>query len=237
MSQEITFLLVTGASVGFLHTIIGPDHYIPFVAMSKARKWTKNQTFWITFVCGIGHVLSSVALGAIGIALGVSLHRLEYVESFRGNIAGLLLIAFGMMYFMWGIKKALRGQSHSHIHLHENAELHFHSHNHSDSHMHAHTLEKKTNITPWILFTIFILGPCEPLIPLLMYPAAKESLMGLILVTSVFALTTTSTMLIIVFASLKGIKFIPMEKFEKYMRASAGLIILICGISIQLLEK
>ena len=235
MTQEISFLLATAALVGFVHTILGPDHYIPFIAMSKAGNWTSNKTFWITLVCGVGHVLSSVAIGAIGIALGVALHKIEYLESFRGDIAGWLLIAFGFGYFIWGIKKALRGKPHSHLHAHEGGELHLHSHDHSNSHMHAHAGAKKSNITPWILFTIFVFGPCETLIPLLMYPAAKENLFGLVLVTSVFAFTTISTMLMVVFASLKGIQFIPLEKFEKFMHASAGFIILLCGVSIQFL--
>jgi nickel/cobalt exporter len=233
MTQELSFLLVTAASIGFLHTILGPDHYIPFIAMSKARNWTNVKTFWITFVCGIGHVMSSVIIGLVGIALGIALHKIEYFESFRGNIAAWLLIAFGFGYFIWGMKKAIRGKPHSHLHIHDDGELHSHSHEHTDHHMHAHTSEKKVNITPWILFTIFIFGPCEPLIPLLMYPAAKDNMFGLFLVTLVFAVITISTMLVVVFTSLKGIKFIPMEKFEKYMHASAGLIILICGISIQ----
>ena len=202
MNQEVSFLLATAALIGFSHTILGPDHYIPFIAMSKAGKWTKTKTFWITLVCGIGHVLSSVILGALGIALGVALQNLEYIESVRGDIAGWLLIAFGLGYFSWGIKKALRGKPHSHIHLHEDGEIHSHKHGHTNSHMHIHISEKKSNITPWILFTIFIFGPCEVLIPILMYPAAKVNLLGLILVTSVFALATISTMLVIVFVSL-----------------------------------
>lgn len=235
MNQEVSFLLATAALIGFSHTILGPDHYIPFIAMSKAGKWTKTKTFWITLVCGIGHVLSSVILGALGIALGVALHNLEYIESVRGDIAGWLLIAFGLGYFIWGIKKALRGKPHSHIHLHEDGEIHSHKHGHVNSHIHVHISEKKSNITPWILFTIFIFGPCEVLIPILMYPAAKENLLGLILVTSVFALATISTMLVIVFVSLSGFQFIPMQKFEKYMHASAGFVILLCGIAIQFL--
>jgi hypothetical protein len=47
-----------------------------------------------------------------------------------------------------------------------------------------------------------------------MYPAAKQNIFGLILVTSVFTLTTIVTMLGIVFAALEGIQLIPMEKFE-----------------------
>lgn len=235
MNQEITLLIAAAALIGFSHTILGPDHYIPFIAMSKAGNWTKTKTFWITLVCGIGHVLSSVLLGALGISLGIALSKLEYIESLRGNIAGWMLIAFGFGYFLWGIKHALRSKPHTHLHLHEDGKLHSHIHSHTNSHMHAHVSEKKLTITPWILFTIFVFGPCEALIPILMYPAAKENLFGLIIVTSVFAITTISTMLVIVFTSLKAFQFIPLEKFEKYTHASAGFIILLCGISIQFL--
>jgi len=235
MSQEISILLATAAFVGFIHTILGPDHYIPFIVMSKARKWTTNKTIWVTIACGVGHVLSSVAIGGIGIALGVALKKLEYIESFRGDIAGWLLIAFGLGYFVWGIKKAIRNKPHSHDHFHQDGSLHSHLHSHAESHVHVHESEKKVSITPWVLFTIFVFGPCETLIPILMYPAAKENVLGLILVTSVFAFTTIGTMLSIVLVSLKGINFIPLEKFEKYMHASAGFIILLCGVSIQFL--
>jgi sulfite exporter TauE/SafE len=235
MSQELSILLATAAFVGFIHTILGPDHYVPFIVMSKARKWTTNKTVWITITCGIGHVLSSVLIGAVGIALGVALHKLKYIESFRGDIAAWLLIAFGLAYFIWGIKKAIRNKPHTHVHLHEDGNLHSHSHDHSESHIHVHESEEKANITPWILFTIFVFGPCETLIPILMYPAAKENVLGLILVTAVFALTTIGTMLTIVLVTLKGINFIPLERFEKYMHASAGFIILLCGVSIKFL--
>ena len=235
MSQEISILLATAAFVGFIHTILGPDHYIPFIVMAKARKWTTNKTIWITIVCGVGHVLSSVAIGAIGIALGVALQKLEYIESFRGDIAGWLLIAFGLGYFVWGIKKAIRNKPHSHDHFHQDGSLHSHLHSHTETHVHVHESEKKANITPWVLFTIFVFGPCETLIPILMYPAAKENVLGLILVTAVFALATIGTMLSIVLVSLKGINFIPLEKFEKYMHASAGFIVLLCGVLIQFL--
>ena len=223
MSQEISILLGTAAFVGFLHTILGPDHYIPFIAMSKARKWTTNKTVWIIVTCGIGHVFSSVVIGAIGIALGIAVYKLQYFESFRGNVAAWLLIAFGFCYFVWGIKKAIRNKPHKHIHYHEDGYSHTHLHEHSESHIHVHTSEKKANITPWILFTIFVFGPCETLIPIVMYPAAKQNIPGLILVTLVFTLTTIGTMLTIVLVSLKGIKFIPLEKFERYMHAAADL--------------
>jgi len=65
--------------------------------MSKTGKWSKFKTIWITVLSGMGHVLSSVLLGAIGIGFGVALHELEAIESSRGEIAAWLMIVFGVI--------------------------------------------------------------------------------------------------------------------------------------------
>lgn len=60
MSQELTILTITAASIGLFHTLLGPDHYLPFIVMAKAGKWSLFKTAWVTFLCGIGHVGSSI---------------------------------------------------------------------------------------------------------------------------------------------------------------------------------
>ena len=45
MNQESTLLLWTAASIGFVHTLLGPDHYLPFVAMSRAGGWSARKTY------------------------------------------------------------------------------------------------------------------------------------------------------------------------------------------------
>lgn len=231
MSQEITLLAITAASLGFIHTLLGPDHYIPFIAMSKARNWSIKKTSLITLACGVGHVLSSVVIGLIGIGLGIAVGELQIIESTRGEIAGWLLIGFGLAYLVWGLKKAFKKKSHSHVHMHDDGTIHSHAHTHQNGHTHLHNEEKKS-ITPWMLFVIFIFGPCEALIPILMYPAATQSVTGLILVTTFFGITTLATMLSIVIISLKGLTFVKFGNVEKYTHALAGGVILLCGIAI-----
>lgn len=232
MSNELYVLLITAGSIGFVHTLFGPDHYLPFIVMSKSGDWSLKKTTLITLICGIGHVGSSVIFGLIGIAFGIVITKITFLESFRGNIAAWGLIAFGLVYFLWGIKKAYKNQPHEHFHFHKDGEKHIHDHNHHKEHAHPHVEEGKKNMTPWILFTIFVFGPCEPLIPLLMYPAAKNSYFDLALVTLVFAVATISTMLVIVLVSAYGISFLPMSKLEKYTHAIAGATIFMCGIAI-----
>jgi sulfite exporter TauE/SafE len=235
MSNECAILMVTAASVGFLHTLLGPDHYLPFIMMARARRWSLFKTGWITFLCGVGHVGSSVLLGIIGIALGIAVTKLETVESLRGDLAAWALIAFGLVYFVWGLRKAWRMKPHEHPHMHIDGGAHDHVHSHVSGHVHVHAEEGNPNITPWVLFTIFVLGPCEPLIPILMYPAAQKSVSGLVWVTAVFGGVTILTMLGIVMASSWGFHMIPLRKAERYSHALAGGAICLCGLAIQFL--
>ena len=210
--KELSVLLISAASIGFLHTLFGPDHYLPFIVMGKARRWSLKKVAVITFLSGIAHVGSSVVLGLLGVAFGVAVSRLEVFESVRGSIAAWMLIGFGFVYFIWGIKKAIKGHSHSHEHVDEN-----------------------TDITPWVLFTIFVFGPCEPLIPLLMYPAAKHSMSGVFWVAGVFGAVTISTMLSIVLLALFGTSIVKFHRMERYGHAIAGGIVLFSGLAIQFL--
>ncbi|MFC1624455.1 sulfite exporter TauE/SafE family protein [Candidatus Omnitrophota bacterium] len=235
MSNELMILYITAALIGFVHTVFGPDHYLPFIVMSRARRWSFIKTGLVTILCGLGHIVSSVIVGILGIILGIGVMRLETLEAARGNLAGWALIVFGFTYFVWGLHRMLRNKPHQHFHAHRDWEDHSHRHSHTSEHVHVHDKEGRGNITPWVLFTIFILGPCEPLIPILMYPAAKKSIFGLIGVTAIFGIVTIVTMLSIVMVASFGINLIPLRRFERYTHVLAGGTILLCGLAIQFL--
>jgi sulfite exporter TauE/SafE len=233
MNTSIALLSATAVSIGFVHTLLGPDHYLPFIVMSQARKWTMSKTMFITFLCGIGHVISSVLLGLAGIAIGSSVTKLISIESFRGNIAAWLLIAFGLVYMIISIRNLVRKKKHSHSHFHLGGEKHYHEHNHKSEHSHIH--QESANMTPWILFIIFILGPCEPLIPILMYPAAEHNIQGTIIVSLLFSIVTVATMMSVVLVFKMGMNKINLKPVEKYSHVIAGAMIFFSGLAIQFL--
>ncbi|MFB6319539.1 hypothetical protein [Saccharicrinis sp. FJH54] len=239
--NELYLLIGTAAFLGFFHTATGPDHYIPFIVLSKARKWTQTRTMWITFISGIGHILGSVILGIIGIALGISLSKLELIEAHRGNIVSYLLLTFGLLYTAYGLYKFFTKGKHfhlpgflipkrirrlQHVVTHQPYDLNKNFRVSDDT-------EDVTKITPWILFLIFVFGPCEVLIPLLIFPAAKFSAMGIASVSIVFGITTILTMLIIVFLGYKGASTIKIKDGDRYFHLIAGMGILISGLGMQ----
>jgi len=234
MEGSTILLAGTAVTIGFIHTIIGPDHYLPFIVMGEARAWSIKKTMLITFLCGVGHVLSSVVVGFIGIAAGLSLSKLEFFESFRGNIAAWLLITFGLVYMVISLRTLYRKRKHLHPHHHTDGTTHEHVHDHFSGHSHIHVSDRK-NMTPWILFLIFVLGPCEPLIPLVMYPAAENNISGVIVVSLLFSVVTIATMMTVVLAFRLGLSRINLRPLERYVNVIAGATIAVSGLAIQLL--
>lgn len=241
----LTALLAAAAGIAFIHTLLGPDHYVPFVAMAKIGRWSPTKTVGVTLACGLGHVASSIVLGGVGIALGIAGEKLSLWEDRRGAIAGWLLLGFGLAYMAWGLVRAHRGHTHSHLHAHANGTLHSHDHSHASDHVHVHAVEVADNdsanrgdayraaMTPWILFTIFVFGPCEPLIPLLMFPAASHHWSSVLLVTALFAVVTIATMLGVVLLMLRGLSFVSVPWLARYSHAAAGAALTACGLAIK----
>lgn len=232
MSPEIELLMLSAITISFLHTLAGPDHYLPFIALSKARGWTMGRTLFWTVVCGCGHVWSSVLLGLGGAALGWSLSKISGLEEIRGGIAGWMLLSFGLLYSVWGLKRARQNQRHKHFDRVEDGSLYVFEHRHGE----AVAPKERHKVTPWVMFLIFLLGPCEPMIPLLSFPAAKYSFDNMLLLIFVYTIFTLLTMVVMVGLGFYGISIFKTEKMEKYMHALGGATIFVCGAGMVFLE-
>jgi len=245
VDQNLIVLSVAAVSIALVHTLCGPDHYVPFVAMSRAGEWSLRKTMMVTLIAGLGHVGGSVLLGFMGMGLGILLSYLQIVEELRDKTAGWCLIMFGFGYLAWGLVYGRHQRSHLHRTGHHHSETAHQSHDvgtiddsshHHTSHAtsdHADDRRRTTaSLTPWILLTIFIFGPCEPLIPLLMYPAAQSSFGRVILVTMLFGITTIVTMMTMVFCLVQGTTVFRIPALHRYTHALAGTMVMLCGIAI-----
>ncbi len=219
-APQMSVLLLGTAGIAVLHTLAGPDHYLPFIVMGRARRWSPARTVFWTVLCGLGHVGSSVLLALVGVLLGFGLERVQFIEGFRGNLAAWAMIAFGLAYLVWGLKKAARAETHAHAH---------------GPGGHAGGDAPGFRLTPWVLFTIFVFGPCEPMIPLVMYPAAQGSWADVWTVVATFSVLTIGAMLAVVLLAMKGLSLLPAGRFERYNHAAAGGTILLAGCAIQFL--
>ncbi len=206
MKNPLLILLVSTLSIAFLHAL-APDHWMPFAAIAKAQKWSKLRLLWVTFISGIGHVGISIVFSILGILLGFSLSKLKSIEGHRGEIALWLLIGFGVAYMVWGIKKGKEQK---------------------DKELDQEKLKART-IAVWTLFAVIILGPCEPLVPLV-FLGYNYGWPGVITVSVVFSIVTIIMMLSQSLLAFMGIQLIRNNIAERYSHAFAGLVIALTGI-------
>lgn len=258
MSEELGLLLTTAVSLGFAHTIMGPDHYVPFVAMAHANDWSTRKSVAVTMVCGLAHVMSSVVIGMLGLLVGLlvlSLPTIEWIEASRGETAAWMLIAFGIGYLVFGLLVASgRWKHHHHHHVSldsreqdendsNHAPIEAHSANQaaetstdallaSDSD-HQPASDSKSGWSPWILFIVFAFGPCEALIPMLMYPAARANWMAVIAVVVAFGFATLATMTAAVLVMRLGLRSVKLPDLHQYSHALAGAAVLACGLAVK----
>ena len=230
--SEMQLLLISAISISFLHTVSGPDHYLPFVALSRARGWSLSKTIFWTVVCGCGHVWSSVLLGLGGAALGWSVSKLGWLEEVRGGWAAWCLLVFGLIYCIWGLIRARQNKTHKHFDVVDDGSVYVFEHRHGE----VVPPKERHRVTPWVMFIIFFLGPCEPMIPLLYFPAVKNSAGMLLLLVGVYTAFTLATMVLMVLLGYYGLGLFKTQRLEKYMHALGGLTILICGIALVFLE-
>ncbi|MDX2435454.1 MAG: sulfite exporter TauE/SafE family protein [Acidobacteriota bacterium] len=229
VSSSSWSLLAAAFGVGVVHTLLGPDHYLPFIMLAKARGWSRVRTIVVTTACGVGHIASSVILGGLGIVFGLAIAQVESVETGRGPIAAWALVAFGVAYALWGVRHAFRKSKGIEAHIHD-GDVHIHTHGLSP---HGHEHKKVgANTSFWALFIIFVLGPCEPLIPLFALPASQGRWDVAALTAVVFGIATLVSMIGAVMAGYEGLKFVRLGPLERWSHVMAGCVIAAAGLSI-----
>ena len=212
-------LVVAAASLGSVHTL-APDHWMPFAALARAEGWTARRTAAITALCGLGHVTVSVLLGLVSVFLGLELlqtfgHRLE-------SVAGVLLIAFGVVYGLWGLHRAVQSRWHDHGHGH----THWHG-----GHQHAHAHADGPRLTPWMLFLVFCADPCVAVIPL-MFAAAPLGWGSTLAVVAAYELATIGTMVVLVLPARAVATAVRSTWADRYGDALAGGVIAGVGLAV-----
>ncbi|HZN54133.1 MAG TPA: hypothetical protein VFB67_02320 [Candidatus Polarisedimenticolaceae bacterium] len=221
-------LLISSAAIAVIHTALGPDHWLPFSLLAKARGWGRAKTMTVTFWAGLGHVASSLTLAILGLSLGHGAARIAGIEAARGRVGPYALVAFGCAYGLWGVRRAIVRReglvAHEHggtVHLHRGGHV-----------RHTHP---SAPTTFWTLFAIFVLGPCEPLIPLFVLPASKGMWALAGWTALVFSIVTVAAMMGLVVLASAGVARLPWGPLTRWSHALAGGVIAACGLGVLLL--
>jgi ABC-type nickel/cobalt efflux system permease component RcnA len=126
--------LAAAAGVGFGHAIL-PDHWVPLAVVGRTRRYPLARVARLSGMAGVAHVLVSIALGGVIIAVGLQFR--STVQSAQDTIIGCVLILTGLAFAIL----ELTGRGHHHGHDHSHPHDHGHHHGHTDPHDHDHEHE------------------------------------------------------------------------------------------------
>jgi len=212
MTGTLVALTAAAATVGSLHSV-APDHWVPFAALARARRWPMPHTARITFLCGLGHVSVSAILGVLALFTG-----LKAVHALGANLeehAIFLLMAFGTAYMARGLWRSFRRDPLAVMHHRH----HNHAHGHND---HDHGL------TEWSLFALFSADPCVAVIPMIV--AASAGGWGAVAgVVAVYEAATIVTMIGLVAVAHTGARTLRFAFLDRFGDAVAGALIVTTG--------
>ncbi|HEX2854120.1 MAG TPA: hypothetical protein VHO24_12850 [Opitutaceae bacterium] len=236
-SPVLTSIAVTGFSVAFLHAMI-PTHWLPFVLVARARKWSWSKTMLVTAFAGMGHVLLTSLLG-----LGIAWFGFQLDEKLGRAfpwITGGLLVVIGLYYF-W---QQWRGGGIRHHHLlggrHQPSKQcgHEHDHSHWDDELKDSRLVS-TKSGDWAaisgLFVMLTFSPCELFFPV--YIAGVQfGWRGFFVLSGILAVATLAGMLLFTWLTRVGLEKIEIKNFERYEAALLGTLFSVLGVLLIVLE-
>jgi hypothetical protein len=194
-------LALAAASVGALHAL-APDHWVPIAAVSRARGWSARRTARITLACGLGHVTVSAALGLAALVTGEAAVR--GLGDRSGAIASAVLVGFGVLYALWGARRALHGHR-----------------------------PPRAATTPWALFAIYCADPCVAVVPILLATAPLPRATTLAIVV-VYEAATIATMIALTAIARAGANVVRGAWVERWGDSTAGALIVVTGVVVAL---
>jgi nickel/cobalt transporter (NicO) family protein len=136
MSGQSLALLAAAAGVGLGHAVL-PDHWVPLAVLGRTRRYPMSRIAGLSTLAGVAHVIVSVILGAVIIAVGLRFR--STVAHAQDTIIGCLLIATGIGFAVLEVTGHGHHHDHEHGHGHHTHDHHDHSHHHHHAPNHATT--------------------------------------------------------------------------------------------------
>jgi hypothetical protein len=225
MTGNAPALLAAAAGVGFGHAIL-PDHWVPLAVLGRTRRYSMSRIARLSGLAGIAHVLVSIVLGAVIIAVGLQFRAT--VEHAQDAIIGAVLIATGIGF------AALELTGHGHHHDHEHG--HHHHHDHTDAHDHGHAHHPaherpRTGVHGLAAVMIPFGAAASPDLTILpvFLAAAAAGVATAVGSLAIFAAVTIGTIVGLTLAAARGGYEIRGEWLERWGNAFTALVLVVIG--------
>lgn len=181
-------LVASAVTVGAVHTLLGVDHTVPILALSRAEGWGLKKSLAVTTCLGLVHLGSAALIFVLASSFAWPLARLVSLEDIRGEWALRGLVLFGFVYGTLALLRLLTGPLGRRV---------------------KGTPASRGSLARFVPFGVVlsVLGPCEPLLPLL---TAGHGASGFGLPLAIFGAFSVGTL--VTMLSVVGLGFVGLQK-------------------------
>ena len=223
-SSSLMLLLLAAFSVALFHAML-PDHWMPIAVLARAERWSRRRTARVAIWTGIGHVLGSVALGAVVVVLGYGLNSIVRLE---GSIVGSVLVLTGVVLLGWSLR---RPHSHRHSHSPRQPPSHSPDHHHLPLHEHgAPNAKARRSRAAWLIPAGITASPDPTILPIFL-AAVAVNVSNAIQVVILYALVTVGTMVGLALAGAWGGYRVRWDWLEQHANQITALVLVGLGIA------
>ena len=203
-------LLVGGFVTAFLHAAL-PTHWLPFVLVGRAQRWSLGATLASVTAAGLAHIAVTALVGGLIVMAGLALD--QWITGLLPWLSAGLLFVMGVFYLARAsVRKPLPAGG---------PEL--------------DTPEQSVSQAAafWGLVAVMAASPGEVLLPLYL-SSAEEGLMVLGLLTLVLAVGTVLGMTVFTTLARAGASILRLERWARYEGAILGLALIGLGLLVVL---
>ena len=199
-------LLLGGLVTAFLHAAL-PTHWLPFVLVGRAQRWSLATTLWSVLAAGLAHIAVTAVVGGLIVAAGLALD--QWVAGVLPYVSAGLLFVLGLFYLTRATLMKPVPASGPEL---ETPEA---------------TVSQAAAF--WGLVAVMAASPGEGLLPLYL-SSAEEGLMVLVLLTVVLAVGTVLGMAVFTTLARAGASILKLERWARYEGAILGLALIALGL-------
>ena len=207
LQPTILFSLLGGAFVtAFLHAAL-PTHWLPFVLVGRAQRWSLGRVLGAVAAAGFAHIVTTAAVGGLIVVAGLALE--QWMSGLLPHLAAVLLFLFGAFYLARAaLLKAQPAGGPA---------------------LDAPEPRVSDAAAFWGLVAMMAVSPGEVLLPLYL-AQATEGLLPLILMTAAFLVGTVLGMAVFTVLANAGYSALRLERWARYESMVLGVALIAIGL-------
>ena len=206
----ILSLLGAGFVTAFLHAAL-PTHWLPFVLVGRAQRWTLPRMLGAVTAAGLAHIVTTAVVGGLVVAAGLAVD--QWISGLLPHLAALLLLLFGTFYLSRALIRRPVPAGGPPLELAEPTVSHA--------------------AAFWGLVAMMAVSPGEVLLPIYL-SQAEEGLAVLAALTVAFALGTVGGMAVFTLLARAGWSVLRLERWARYEGVILGLALILIALLVVL---